>query len=114
MKVAQHSLELFVAPEENVRDAVRSWLADKGFRLQSRPDDPHIRATTGSSIGVSDRQTPRTMEVLVNSVGDVTGVSVFHHTTRVLFIVGAMFSDILRAEANSLVNYLRRQYVTER
>jgi hypothetical protein len=103
MEIAHHALELFEAPTNEIRDAIRHWLSDAGFKVQSAsPSDLEIRAQRGSAIGVTDQQTGRVMEVIIRGSGCFTAVSIYHHTSRLGPIVGATFSDLLRDESNAL------------
>lgn len=114
MEVAHHALELIEAPPDQIRDALRQWLTDTGFRVKSLSSDFHVRAERGSAIGISDRQTGRIMEVIIKGSGDVTAVSIYHHTGRIGMLVGMIFSGLLSDEVNALRKFLREAVVTSR
>ena len=114
MKYSHHALELIDASPDKIRDAIRQWLADAGFNVSSSPSDFHMRAERGSSIGLSDRQTKRIMEVIIKNSGEVTAVSIYHHTGRIGPISGLMFGGTLSDEVNTLWTFLRNTTITNR
>jgi hypothetical protein len=114
MKVAHHALELIDAPPDQIRDAIRKWLSDAGFKVRSSPSDLHVIAERGSGLGLSDRQTARIMEIIIKGSGEVTAVSIYHHTGRFGPIAGLMFGGILDDEVNSLWTFLRNAIITNR
>ena len=114
MEIAHHALELIEGPPDRIRDAIRQWLADTGFKVKSSPSDFYVRAERGSAMGVTDRQTERIMEVIIRGSSSLTAVSVYHHTGRIGPIVGATFGGLLSDEVNALWKFLRETPVTSR
>jgi hypothetical protein len=115
MEIAYHALEMFEAPADEIRDAIRQWLTDAGFKVApSSPSDLDIRAQRGSAIGVTDHQTGRVMEIIIRSSGGVTAVSVYHHTSRLGPFVGTTFSDLLRDEVNAMLASLGEMVTASR
>ena len=107
MNTSLHLLEIVRAPQDKLMRCAESWLRENGFRILPATDKLGLRALRGSRFGVLDGHTSRMMEVCTRSVGDFTAVSVYHHTTRILCVVGIVFTDILQAETESLLSYLR-------
>lgn len=114
MNTSCHTLEIIAAPVESVKAAILTWFTANGFVLGANGAEGCIQGHCGSSFGISDRQTSRVMEVIVSGDGDVTAVSIFHHTTRIAMIVGIMFGSILRDEVNSLATHLKAELSTKR
>jgi hypothetical protein len=107
MQTAYHALELLDSSAETVRDVVRAWLTDRGFKLaSSSPSDLRVQARSGSPFALTDDQAERVMEVIIRSTGTGAAISVYHHTTRLGPITGVMHGDILRNEVNALLAFL--------
>ena len=107
MHIAYHALELFEAPRDQIRVTILQWLVETGFTVSSSsPSDCDIRAERGSAIAVTDEETGRVMEVIIQGLENVTAVSVYHHTTRIGPIAGVAFGDVLRDEAHALLEFL--------
>lgn len=103
MQNAHHALEVFEIPAREIREMIPRMLADAGFKVtSSSPSEPSIRARRGSAIGLTDQETGRIMEVIIQEVGGNSAVSVYHHTSGVGPFVGATWGDTLRDEVNAL------------
>jgi hypothetical protein len=107
MNTAHHVLETVTAPQDQVMRLAEAWFHENRFRILPPSGKPGLRAVRGSRLGILDRHTSRVMEISTKSVGDVTAVSVYHHTTRIFCITGIMFTDILRIETANFFSYLR-------
>jgi hypothetical protein len=107
MKTYNHIQEIIPASRSVVIQAAKAWGSSNGFRISESSSLTHMSATTGCSFGITDRQTGRTMEVILNSVSEGTAVSIYHHTGRIFFVVGVVFSEILKEESNSFLSHVR-------
>jgi len=115
MKIAHHALELFELPSDQIREAIRHWLTEAGFKVaSSAPSDMDLRAERGSAIGFTDNQTERVMEVIIRSAGGFTAVSIYHHTSGLGALVGTTFGDLLRDEVNALLETLGNAVIGSR
>jgi hypothetical protein len=47
------------------------------------------------------------MEVILKPVSEGTAVSVYHHTGRLFFMVGVMFTDVLQSETDSFIRHIQ-------
>ena len=61
-----------------------------------------LRAAASSSCMIC-----RGESLVLRPVTEGTAVSVYHHTGRLLCIVGVMFSDILQSETDNFIRHLR-------
>jgi len=113
MRTSCHRLEVIRASESAVAEAAKAWWEANGYKLYRSVNSTHLSAFRGSSIGVTDQQTRRIMEVILKKAGDSTAVSVYHHTSRILLIVGVMFSDILELETDSFMRHIQEHAVTK-
>lgn len=113
MKISYHALELVKASESVVAGAAKAWWQANGYTLRSNGGPTHFSVVRGSPIGITDRQTQRIMEVVLKPVSDGTAVSVYHHTGRILCVVGVMFTGILQSETDSFLRYVRENATTK-
>jgi hypothetical protein len=113
MKISCHALELVKASESIVAGLAKVWWQSNGYSLRSDGSPTHFSAVRGSPIGVTDRQTQRIMEVILKPVSEGTALSVYHHTGRVLCIVGVMFTGILQSETDSFLQHIRENVATK-
>ncbi len=113
MRTSCHRLEVIGASENVVAEAAKAWCKANGYKLCRSVDSTHLSAFRGSSVGVTDQQTRRIMEVILKKAGDGTAVSVYLHTSRVLLIVGVVFTDILERETDSFMRYIQDHALTK-
>jgi hypothetical protein len=107
MNIECHVLEFIRAPENAVAAAAKAWWQANGFTLRPEGSATHFFAVCGSLLGVTDRQTRRIMEVILKPVSEGTAVSVYHHTGRLFFMVGVMFTDVLQSETDSFIRHIQ-------
>ena len=110
MKSFCHRLEYFEAPEKLVHTAAKSWWQDNGFIVQSPECSSVIASYRGRGFGITDKATKRIMQVILQPIGNGTAVSVYHHASRILFITGVMFGNILDRETDSFLQSIH-EYV---
>ncbi|QDT42755.1 hypothetical protein Pan241w_28440 [Gimesia alba] len=111
MKSSCHRLEIIKAPERVVVVAAKSWWQDNGFTIHPPVNSSIISSFRGSGFGLTDQQTKRIMEIILKPIGDGTAVSVYHHTNRILCVVGVMFGNILERETENFLQHIR-EYVS--
>ena len=117
MKNAYHTLTLVRAPESRVRESIRTWVETNKFVLRDggqHADKIEAVYKGWHGFGITDRQTGTIMEILLKRTDDLTAVSIHPRTARILCIVGIMFGDRLRGEAESLVQHLHDMNEEER
>jgi len=114
MTIACHILEVVAAFEAAVSDAAKEWWHANGFTIDTTCSATDLSATRGSGFGITDPQTKRIMEVILKPVGESTAVSVYHHTSRLLNIIGVVFTDLLQTETDSFIRYIREHATTKR
>jgi len=110
MKTSCHRLEIFEASEKAVAGAAKSWWQANGYSMYPPVSNTIISSFRGSYIGITDNQTRRIMQVIFKPMGTGTAVSVHHHTSRILCLVGVMMGDILERETDSFLQYIQ-EYV---
>ena len=97
------------ATEAQVRDSVANWMTSNDFTRTTDLEETPIQGEAGSSIGVTDSQTKRVMEVIVRSHGEIVAVSVYHHVTILLVFTGGMFGNTLQTEADDLLSFIQQE-----
>ena len=113
MKTSCHRLEYFEASERMVVIAAQAWWQANGYIINPPVSSTKLSACRGSNFGVTDHQTKRVMDVILKPIGDGTAVSVYHQTSRILFLAGVMFGNILERETDSFLQHLSEYAATE-
>ncbi|MBN68363.1 MAG: hypothetical protein CME32_03660 [Gimesia sp.] len=112
MKSSCHRLEYYEASEREIITAARSWWQMHGFTVHA-PEHPAVLISHhGSDFGITDRQTKRIMQVLLQPTGTGTAVSVNHHTSRIFCLVGVMCGNILEQETDSFLHFIGETIAT--
>ena len=112
MNTDYHTSFLTTLPQEKVEGLVFSWLEDNKFTLTTSKSFVPIVAIKSSQFpAITDQQTGTIMEIIIKSLNGVCGISIIHKTTKMLFVSGIIFSELLTKKAEELITFIESHQV---
>ncbi len=108
MRTSYHTMAHVKAPRDTIVGLIKDWLGKNAFRLQSSAESIPMIAKRGTRFpGLTDDQTGTKMSIIVRELNGECVLSIQHKTTRLLFITGVMFGDILMTTSENLLSHIK-------
>ena len=108
MRTSYHTMAHVKAPRDTIVGLIKDWLGKNAFRLQSSAGSIPMIAKRGMRFpGLTDDQTGTKMGIIVRELDGACAISIQHKTTRLLFITGLMFGDILMTKSEQLISHIK-------